>query len=319
MTKGWFYKALVFGSHRVGPWFFKVFAWFVSTGYFVFFPRRVKTGLHFYKALFPNRHLFYHIWCTWKQFHDFADVFLERAMIVNPRGTASFSSRGLEHLERAVKNRTGGVILMSHAGSWDAAAHHLKRELPGISLLLYMGTKHKEQIEGLQKDDLIKTGIRVIAIDRDCGSPFDIVEGVKQLKGGGMVSMTGDMLWHRDQRRVCVSFLGYEAALPETPYLLALLFPRPPVCFFLPGAPAGGAIMFQSVSPLQLKALHGPIDTKPSGMPPRNMPTTWRGNSAGIPSNGTILSRSWGKKLFNIKPINCHSFHIDISRSIQYH
>ncbi len=230
--KGWFYRTLIFGSEWVGPWFFKLFAWFVATGYFVFFPYRVKTGVNFYKALFPNRRLFYHIGCTWKQFHDFTDVFLERAMIVNPSGGASFSSRGLEHLERAVKNRTGGVILMSHAGSWDAAAHHLKRELPEINLLLYMGKKQKEQIERQQKDDFINAGIKVIGIDKDGGSPFDIVEGVKQLKGGGMVSMTGDILWHRDQRSVQVSFLGYEVALPETPYLLALLSNVPLYVFF---------------------------------------------------------------------------------------
>ena len=121
---------------------------------------------------------------------------------------------------------------MSHAGSWDAAAHHLKRELPEISLLLYMGVKQKEQIERQQKDDFINAGIKVIGIDRDGGSPFDIVEGVKQLKGGGMVSMTGDVLWHRDQRSVRVSFLGYEAALPETPYLLALLSNVPLYVFF---------------------------------------------------------------------------------------
>ena len=230
--KEWFYKTLVFGSEKFGQWFFRFFAWFVATGYFVLFPRRVKTGINFYRALFPNRHSFYHLWCTWKQFHAFTDVFLERAMIVNPSGSASFSSRGLEHLERAVKNRTGGVILMSHAGSWEAAAHHLKRELPEISLLLYMGAKQKEQIERLQKDDFQKTGIRVIAIHRDGGSPFDIVEGVKQLRGGGMVSMTGDVLWREDQRSVPVSFLGYEAALPETPYQLALLSHVPLYIFF---------------------------------------------------------------------------------------
>ncbi len=230
--KKWFYKTLVFGSEKFGQWFFRFFAWFVATGYFVLFPRRVKTGINFYRALFPNRHSSYHVWCTWKQFHAFTDVFLERAMIVNPSGIASFSSRGLEHLERAVKNRTGGVILMSHAGSWEAAAHHLKRELPEISLLLYMGAKQKEQIERLQKDDFQKTGIRVIAIHRDGGSPFDIVEGVKQLRGGGMVSMTGDVLWREDQRSVSVSFLGYEATIPETPYLLALLSHVPLYIFF---------------------------------------------------------------------------------------
>jgi predicted LPLAT superfamily acyltransferase len=47
-----------------------------------------------------------------------------------------------------------------------------------------------------------------------------------------MVSMAGDILWQRDQRSVQVAFLGYEVALPEAPYLLALLSNVPLYIFF---------------------------------------------------------------------------------------
>ena len=230
--KSWFYKTLITGSGKFGQWFFKLFAWFVATGYFLFRPQRLKTGINFYKALFPNRPLPYPIWCTWRQFHSFTDVYLERAVIAHPDSKAFFSSKGLEHLERATKNRTGGVMVMSHAGNWDAAAQHLKRKLPEIDLLLYMGEKQKEQIEQLQKNDLMAAGIKIIAVDKDGGSPFDIVEGVKQLRNGGLVSMSGDVLWRKDQKSVQVSFLGHEAALPETPYVLALLSGVPLYVFF---------------------------------------------------------------------------------------
>ncbi len=121
---------------------------------------------------------------------------------------------------------------MSHAGNWDAAAHHLKRMLPEIDLLLYMGEKQKEQIEQLQKADLMGAGVKIVAVDKDGGSPFDIVEGVKQLRNGGMVSMSGDVLWRKDQRSIRVTFLGHEAAIPETPYILALLANVPLYVFF---------------------------------------------------------------------------------------
>jgi len=230
--KSWFYKTLITGSGNFGQWFFKLFAWFVATGYFLFRPQPLKTGINFYKALFPNQPLPYHMWCTWRQFHSFTDVYLERAVIAHPDGKAFFSSKGLAHLERATKNRTGGVLVMSHAGNWDAAAHHLKRTLPEIDLLLYMGEKQKEQIEQLQKNDLTAAGIKIIAVDKDGGSPFDIVEGVKQLRNGGLVSMSGDVLWRKDQRCVRVSFLGHEVALPETPYVLAILSGVPLYVFF---------------------------------------------------------------------------------------
>ena len=121
---------------------------------------------------------------------------------------------------------------MSHMGSWEVAALLLKKELPEIKLLLYMGTKNKEQIEAMQKEGIAQAGIRVIALDKDGGSPFDIVEGIKFLKGGDFVSMTGDTIWNREQRSVPVRFLGHEAHLPETPHLFALLSGRPLFIFF---------------------------------------------------------------------------------------
>ncbi len=229
---GWFYRLLIAGSQKFGQWFFKLFAWFVATGYFLFRPHRVKTGIRFYEALFPAESHIYHIWCTWRQFHDFTKVYLERVLISNPAFSPVFTSRGLEHLERAVKQRTGGVLIMSHAGNWEAAAHHLKQKLPDIDLLLYMGQKQKEQIERFQKNDLMAAGIKILAVDEAGGSPLDIVEGVKQLKNGGLVSMAGDVLWRKDQRNVRVSFLDHAVALPETPYLLALLSNVPLYVFF---------------------------------------------------------------------------------------
>ncbi|MBW1868224.1 MAG: lysophospholipid acyltransferase family protein [Deltaproteobacteria bacterium] len=229
--KGLFYKTLIFVSKTLGLWVFSLFAWIVSTGYFFLFPRRVGAGIRFYKALFPDKGWHYHYWYTWKQYHNFTDLFVDR-MLLTRFNTISFRSTGLEHLVEAARNGTGGVILMSHMGSWEVAALLLKKELPDINLLLYMGTKNKEQIETMQKEGVAQAGIRVIALDKDGGSPFDIVEGIKFLKGGDFVSMTGDTIWNRDQRSVPVRFLGHEAHLPETPHLFALLSGAPVFIFF---------------------------------------------------------------------------------------
>ena len=229
--KGLFYKALIFASKALGHWVFVLFAWIVSTGYFFLFPRRVGIGVRFYKALFPDKGWHYHYWYTWKQFHNFTDLFLDR-MLLASSGAISFRSTGLEHLKEAAKNGTGGVILMSHMGSWEVAALLLKKELPDIKLLLYMGIKNKEQIEAMQKEGAVQAGIRVIALDKVEGSPFDIVEGIKFLQGGDFVSMTGDVIWNKDQRSVPVRFLGHEAHLPETPHLFALLSGAPLFIFF---------------------------------------------------------------------------------------
>jgi predicted LPLAT superfamily acyltransferase len=101
-----------------------------------------------------------------------------------------------------------------------------------MKLLLYLGRKHKEQIERAQKESLVQSGVRVIAVDKDGGSPFDIVEGINFLKAGGLVSLTGDRKWREDQRSIPVRFLGHEAFLPEAPFVFALLSGTPLFIFF---------------------------------------------------------------------------------------
>ncbi len=171
------------------------------------------------------------MWCTWRQYHNFTYVFLDR-FLVQDFGNISYTSEGWEHLEQALDNKTGGILLMSHMGNWEVAAHLMKQKQKDIRLLLYMGIKHKEQIEGIQKESLSQSGIKIIAVDQDGGSPFDIVEGINFLRQGGLVSITGDMVWNKKQRVIPVQFLNHEIMLPETPHVLALVSGSPLFIFF---------------------------------------------------------------------------------------
>jgi predicted LPLAT superfamily acyltransferase len=196
------YKSIIYISRKLGLWVFVVYAWIVATGFFLLF-----------------------------QFHNFTDVFMDR-FLLQESDKITFTSEGCEHLEKSVDDGKGGILLMSHMGNWDVAAHLLKRILPNLRLLLYMGVKQKEQIEQLQKETLSQRGIRIIAVDEDGGSPLDIVEGIKFIESGGVVSLTGDIVWKKDQRTIPVQFLEHNVLLPEAPYLFALLSGTPLFIFF---------------------------------------------------------------------------------------
>jgi predicted LPLAT superfamily acyltransferase len=226
-----FYKSITFLSQKWGRWIFLVFAWFVATGYFLFFPRRVGNSTRIYRALYRNRNRGFHLWCTWKQFHNFTHVFLDRYLL-QESDEITYMSEGIEYLENAIDKGKGGILLMSHMGNWDVAAHLLKRKLKNLRLLLYMGVKQKEQIEQIQKETLAQSGIRIIAVGEDGGSPLDIVEGIKFIESGGVVSLTGDLVWKADQRTIPVKFLGQDILLPEAPHLFALLSGAPLFIFF---------------------------------------------------------------------------------------
>jgi predicted LPLAT superfamily acyltransferase len=229
-----FYRLLIALSKRMGLWVFRVMAWFVASGYFLLFPGRVTVSVRFYRALFPSRGRLYHLLCAWKQYHHFTHVYLDRFLIFDDHDMV-ITHEGLGYLEDAVNRNLGGILLMSHLGNWEIAAHMLKaqgRNHPGMALLLYLGRKHKEQIERTQKESLVRSGVRIIAVEEDGGSPSDIVEGINFLKAGGLVSLTGDRLWRKNQPSIPVRFLGHEAFLPEAPFVFALLSGAPLFVFF---------------------------------------------------------------------------------------
>jgi predicted LPLAT superfamily acyltransferase len=218
----------------MGLWVFRFMAWFVATGYFLFFPARVSESVRFYGALFPSKNLLYHIWCAWKQFHNFTYVYLDRFLLFK-NYPIHITHDGWEYLVETVQRKEGGIILMSHVGNWEMAAHVLKmrgHNIPGMKLLLYLGERFKDQIEHTQKEDLIQSGVKIIVARENSVSPTDIVEGINFLKAGGLVSLTGDRMWRKDQRSIAVRFLGHEVFLPETPFVFALLSGTPLYIFF---------------------------------------------------------------------------------------
>ena len=229
------YKVALFLSHKLGVWFFRTFSWCIATGYFFLFPVRVKESLKFYKALFPGREFAYHLYCVWKQYHNFTDVYIHR-FIPWAGEQAVITREGFEHLDRAVADKTGAIIVMSHIGNWELAAQKLHQK--GLPIMLYLGAKHKEQVEKIQKEKLADAGIKIVATDEKEKSPFALLEGINFLRDGGIVSMTGDRIWG-DQTSVTINFLDHEARLPDTPHLFALMTGAPLMTFFVYEASPG--------------------------------------------------------------------------------
>ena len=116
-----------------------------------------------------------------------------------------------------------------------------------------MGVKEKEGVERLQKEDLQSAGITIISAGREEGSPFSAVEGIRFLRSGGLVSMTGDMVWRSDQRTVRVTFLGRDAYLPEAPYVFALVSGAPLLVFFAFRS-GRNRYHFKAEGPIEIKA-----------------------------------------------------------------
>ncbi|MEQ8215047.1 MAG: lysophospholipid acyltransferase family protein [Smithellaceae bacterium] len=223
------YSLTICLSRHLGLWFFHTFSWCVASGYFFLFPARVAQSLKFYGALFSQRSFAYHLYCVWKQYHNFTGVYIHR-FFPWAEQEAKFIQEGWEHLDEAVRNKTGAIVLMSHMGNWELAAQKLNSR--GLPIMLFLGAKHREQIESRQKEKLARNGIKIVATGEEEKSPFALLPAINFLRAGGIVSLTGDRLWG-EQTYVTVDFLGYEARLPDTPHLFALMTGAPLLTFFV--------------------------------------------------------------------------------------
>ncbi len=227
---GFWYTLLVRIASLCGSWFFAAIARVIATGYFLFSRRRVAESRRFYAVLYPERSRLHHLRCTFNQYQNFTTIHFDRFLRGRMKET-TFTAEGMEKLE-AVIGLQGGILLMSHLGNWEMAATMLKQIRSDLRLLLYMGVKEKEGVERLQKEDLRRAGVTIIGVDQQDNSPFTAVEGIKFLREGGLVSMTGDIVWRQDQRKVRVDFLGHHAHLPEAPYIFSLVSGAPLFAFF---------------------------------------------------------------------------------------
>ncbi len=226
---GFFYRLLLGMTRLCGPWLLVLISRGIAVGYFLF-SGLAPESRRFYAALYPERGMFYHLGCAFLQYQNFTTIHADR-FLASQTDSTSFTAQGWEKLDSVI-GRQGGILLMSHLGNWEIAARLLQQQRADLRLLLYMGVKEKEGVEYMQKEDLRRAGVTIVGTDPKNESPFSALEGVRFLQSGGVVSMTGDILWRHDKHKVRVTFLGHDAYLPEAPYIFALTSRAPLFVFF---------------------------------------------------------------------------------------
>lgn len=224
-----YHALLVRFSRLAGPWFFAGVARGIAAGYFFFSPK-VRESRRLYALLFPQRGPWFHRWCAFRQYQNFTTIHFDR-FLTNHGHPPTFTCEGVEALDARI-GHGGALLLMSHLGNWEMAARLLMGQGRETPLLLYMGVKEKEGVERSQKEELRRAGVTILGVDQGAASPFTAVEGLRVLRQGGLVSMTGDMVWREDQRRIPVVVLGRAAFVSEAPFVFALVSGVPIIVFF---------------------------------------------------------------------------------------
>jgi len=248
--KAFIHQALIRVSLLLGSWPIRFFAWWIATGYFLFRSSRRRSSIRLYQVIFPDRAFWYHLYCTWRQFHSYAATFAERIDFDREKGITT-STQGRENLVEVARRGSGGVILMSHLGSFEIAADAFQ-EL-GLRLLLMMGEKEAKQVARDQRDAMKAHGIDIQVATAKEDFLFSGVEAIKFVREGGFVSVAGDLVWTEQRSRLPVSLFGHEVGLPAGPHLLALVSRAPLFTMFTIRVKKGKHLIIMS-PPREVKA-----------------------------------------------------------------
>lgn len=222
------YRMLAWLSRFGGLWILRFFASIVAAGYFVFLPRRLGHSVRFYRALFPERSTLHALGCAWRQYQDFARVYSER-LETDRRPDVTFEREGEERLVQAREAGRGVIVLMSHFGRWEIGARLLAKNQQGITLV--MGGQKDGGARAGVDHDLRGAGVGVVTIREGQGQAFDILEALKGLREGGIVSLAADRAYG-DARVLRMPFLGGFAAVAAAPFALSLISGAPLLTVF---------------------------------------------------------------------------------------
>lgn len=199
-------------------------AWWIATGYFLFYPSRRKSSVRLYEGIFPNRRKWTYLYYAWRQFHSFAATFGDRIDVARQKGKP-ISALGKEGILEAAHKGRGGIIIMSHFGSYEIAARGFQEV--GLKHLMIMGEKEAKQVARDQRENLQARGITIQVATGQDDSLLGGLEALKFIREGGIVSLAGDLIWTQQRSFLPVRFFDQEIALTSGPHLLALVSGAP--------------------------------------------------------------------------------------------
>jgi predicted LPLAT superfamily acyltransferase len=224
MMKAFFHRMIIRASFLLGSWFIRFFAWWIATGYYLFRPPRRRSSLQLYRAIFPNRGRWYHLYCVWRQFHSFAATYADRIEIDSKKGV-TISVQGKEGIIEAARRGSGGIILMSHVGNYEVAARGF--EEIGFKHLMIMGEREARQVARNQRETLSSRRIHILVATGQGDSVFGGLEAIQFIREGGFVSLSGDLTWTKQRSFLPVRLFDQEVILTSAPHQLALVSGAP--------------------------------------------------------------------------------------------
>ncbi|HRN58091.1 MAG TPA: lipid A biosynthesis acyltransferase [Agriterribacter sp.] len=161
----------------------------------------------------------------YSNYYSFGQSLIDKIAIMSGMADRfSFDFDGEEHLHALVRLGKGGLLLSSHIGNWEAAAHLLERLHTPINVVMFDGEHQK--IKDYLTSVTGRRNANIIVIKNDLSHIYAISEA---LKNSELVCMHADR-FVEGNRTLTANFLGKAARFPAGPFVLATQF-KVPVCY----------------------------------------------------------------------------------------
>jgi lauroyl/myristoyl acyltransferase len=138
------------------------------------------------------------------------------------KGMPDVTVRGQEHVDDALSDGRGLLLLTGHTAGWEIVGALIGRRR-GLRLLVAEHAERDPQAQAIQDAARQGEGVQVTHIGAE---PFAALGLMKHLREGGAVAMQIDRV-PRGVRRRGVTLLGKPAHVPEGPLRLAMLTGAP--------------------------------------------------------------------------------------------
>ena len=217
------YKILLILYKTIGYSFVVFILNFVVLYYTLFYPSIKKSLRSYYE--YQGLDFTYKIYFT--HIKMFAISIFDRFVSRIRPSDLSFDRHNLDVL-KVLDN--GGIILLSHVGSWATAAHCLGYRLPTMNIVMRENTKEKiKQVEHSNEkhnDDIVKI------IDLNQGGIVANIQIANALMAKELIAMMADRVVD-SSKVVEVEFFGAKVKINKNPFDIAKRMNKPAVAIFV--------------------------------------------------------------------------------------
>ncbi len=194
---------------------------FVSLWFVIFSRKGAKAQFYFFRKRL--RYSFsMSIISVFRNHYVFGQILIDKIAILSGlHEKFTVKHTNSQVIELMIKNKTGGILINAHAGSWEAAGQLLER-YKGEIYVLMLDNEHKK-IKKYLSDVTGKQKIEIITI-KDDGTHIIKIKNVLEKKG--ILAMHGDRFID-GASTIEHEFFGKKAKFPSGPFHLAAKYGVP--------------------------------------------------------------------------------------------